>query len=85
MGHKIMLGLTSHPMKASGEQGLRSLPRGGALSPNFAALPALLKASPVSPSRALMETVLEVGREKHGMTGLFQPKVSSNKRRLEGL
>lgn len=69
MGHEIMLGLTSHPRKASGEQGLRWLPRGGALSPDLAALPALLEASPASPSGALKAVAEdpEVGREKHEM------------------
>lgn len=70
MGHKTLLGLISHPTKASGKWDLRSLPRGGALSPNFAVLPALLQASPVSPSGELlraMALVLEIGMEKHEM------------------
>lgn len=64
MGHNTMLGLTSHATKASGEQDLRLLPRGGALSPDLAALPALLKASPASSSGALraLAAVPEMGR-----------------------
>lgn len=58
MVHKAMLGLTGHPTKASGDSGLRSLPRGGALSPNFASLSALLKASPAFPLGVLREVVV---------------------------
>lgn len=54
-----LIGVAAGPMwgtrscwgsQATPQQGLRSLPRGGALSPNFAAL---LKASPASPSWVL--------------------------------
>lgn len=64
-----MLGLTNQLTKSSGKQGLRSFPRGGALSPNFAAFPAFLKACAAFPSEVLRvgTVVLEMGREKHGM------------------
>lgn len=66
MSREVMLGLTNQPTKASGKQGLRSFPRGGALSPNFAAFPAFLKACASFPSEMLrvVTVVLEMRREK---------------------
>lgn len=63
-----MLGLTSQTTKTSGKQGLR-LPQGRALSPNFAAFPAFLKACVAIPSEVLsvVTVVLEMEGEKHGM------------------
>lgn len=60
--HEVMLGLTSQPTKASGKQGLRSFPRGGALSTNFAAFPVFLKACAAFPSEVLrvVAVVLEM-------------------------
>lgn len=64
-----MMGLTSQTTKNSGKQGLRLFPQGRALSPNFAAFPAFLKACAAFPSEVLrvVTVVLEMEGEKHGM------------------